>query len=207
MKTTTKKNPEMKPAFSEDDTMEMTFRKEPEVIEPDTHWTEEEPRNTPDELDTSETLVHLYLSATRRTPMLPGQEENRLGSYIEQEKYLTQIEQELAARYDREPSASDVFIALLDNFCRESSLFEALCQQFQVPDEETIAHKATYPKLLQAIDGYIDPQLVNDLSKITGSNNDQTLRAADPVIPDIQLTCGRFLKRPGHNAPYPILST
>ncbi len=52
----------------------------------------------PDEIDTSENLVHLYLSETRRTPMLTGQEEKRLGSYIEQEKYLTQIEHELASQ-------------------------------------------------------------------------------------------------------------
>jgi len=93
----------------------------------------------------------------------------------------------LASRYDHEPSAADIFLTLLDNFCRESGLFEALCQQFQIPESEPVACKATHPKLLRAIDGYIDPQLVNTMAEITGSNTEQTLRALVQLSLDSQL--------------------
>jgi hypothetical protein len=53
---------------------------------------EDESRNVTDEIDTSENLVHLYLSETRRTPMQTGTEEKRLGSYIDQDKYISQID-------------------------------------------------------------------------------------------------------------------
>lgn len=80
MKTSTKKNTQLKSAFTEDESMDMTYHKEPDGIEPESHWAEEESHNTPDEIDTSENLVHLYLSETRRTPMLTGKEERGWGA-------------------------------------------------------------------------------------------------------------------------------
>ncbi len=48
MKTTTKtkKNPEIKPAFTEEESLDMTYHKEPEGIEPEVHWTEDESHNS-----------------------------------------------------------------------------------------------------------------------------------------------------------------
>ena len=188
MKTSTKKSPGVKTAYAEDEPVEMVFRKDSDNREPETRWTEEAAR-LPDEIDTSENLVHLYLSETRRTPMLTGSEEKRLGSIIEQEKYLAHIEQEVANRLDREPSAVDTFLALLDGFCRQSALFEALCRHFEIPDSETIVSRAGNPKLIHNIDGYIDPQLVNAISGIKGVNPEQTSRAIVQLSLDIQLIC------------------
>jgi len=207
VKTTAKKNTETKPPFTEDETMGVSYRKGTEDMETDTHWLEEEPRRSPDELDTSENLVHLYLSETRRTPMLTGLEEKKLGSYIEQEKYLTQIEQELVSKYDREPSAADVLLTLLDSFCRKSSLFEALCRQFQLHSADTIVSKATNPQLLQAIDGYIDPQLINTLSDITGLDTEQSSRALIQLSLDSQLICWSLLGKAGKLTSIPAFTS
>ena len=46
MKTSTKKNSKIKPAFTEEESLDMAYHKEPEGIEPESHWTEEEPHNT-----------------------------------------------------------------------------------------------------------------------------------------------------------------
>ena len=96
-------------------------------------------------------------------------------------------------RIFRKPSASEVMLTILDSFCRESSLFEALCCQFDVPDDEPVARKACFPPLLHAIDGYIEPQLVNTLSEVTGSNSDQTLRALVELSLDSQIICWHLL--------------
>jgi RNA polymerase primary sigma factor len=186
VKTTTKKTANAKPNLTEDESLDVSYRKDTGEIEPEGHWLEEE-QMLPGEIDTSENLVHLYLSETRRTPMLTGPEEKRLGSHIEQEKYLAQLERQLAAQYDREPTATETFLSLLDSFCRESTLFEELCERFSFPRSESIEHKVTFPKLIHSVDGYIDPQLVNALAEVTGSNPEQTLRALTQLSLDIQL--------------------
>ena len=167
----------MKSVFAEEEPAEMTYRKDSENIEAEARWTEEEPHRPPDELDTSENLVHLYLSETRRTPMLTGHEEKRLGSIIEQDKYLTQIEQEMTNKLDHDPSSVDILFALLDGFCRESALFDALCKYFEIPEDEPIVSRASNSRLIHNIDGYIEPQLVNTISGIINENPEQTLRA------------------------------
>jgi RNA polymerase primary sigma factor len=199
LKTTTKNknNSNTKSSFTEEESLDMTYHKEPEGIEPEIHWTEDEPHNQPDEVDTSENLVHLYLSETRRTPMLTGQEEKRLGSYIEQEKYLSQIENELLNKNGKKSSGTEVLLTLLDSFCRSNMLFNALCQEFSLPSSESIFSKATCPNLLHSIDGYIDPQLVNTLSESTGSDTEQTLRALIQLSLDSQLICWHVLGEVG----------
>lgn len=191
MKTTTKKRSRTKAGYAEEEPLEVTYHKEPEEIEPESRWFEEESR-LPGEIDTSENLVHLYLSETRRTPMLTGQEEKRLGSYIEQEKYLTQMEQKLMAKHP-EPSASDVFLSLIDNFCREYSLFDVLCRYLDLPLSDPIEQRANLSGLLHSINGYIDPQLINAVSEASNSNPEQTSRALTQLSLDIQLVCWPFL--------------
>jgi RNA polymerase primary sigma factor len=190
VKTNVKRNSAAKNAFADEEPLDSRYhkvREGQEGVESEPHWTEDESNNRADEIDTSENLVHLYLSETRRTPMLTGNEEKRLGSYIEQDKHLTQIEQELTARLGRKPTELDIFFNLLDSFCRESSLFESLCQHFEIEPSATIYSKATDRKLIHAIDGYIEPQLINTISETNGSNPDQTLRALIQLSLDSQL--------------------
>jgi len=194
MKTTTRKNQSIKAGFSFEEPLEGSFNKEPEEIETETRWNEEDVHNPPDELDSSENLMHLYLSETRRTPMLTGLEEKRLGSFIEQEKYLTQIEQDLKSKFNREPSGTELFLTLLDSFCREASLFEALCRHLDLPVYNTLLEKVTNPTLLHAIDGYIEPQLLNAISELTGASPEQTLRSLTQLSLDLQIIRWSMLK-------------
>ncbi len=187
VKTTTKKNPASKSEFAEDESMDLGYRKEAEGIEPETHWMEDDAHNVNEEIDTAENLVHLYLSETRRTPMLTGVEEKRLGSYIEQDKYLSQVEHELNSKQNRPPTSVEIFMCLLDSFCREGPLFEAIVKLFSLPPTDSVISKATNPEIIHAIDGYIEPQIVNNLSEMTGSNTEQTLRALIQLSLDSQL--------------------
>jgi RNA polymerase primary sigma factor len=202
VKTATKINPAAKSEFPIDETLELGFHPESEDNEAEPTWLRYDSRNPPDEIDTSENLVHLYLSETRRTHMLTGREEKKLGSYIEQEKYLTQIEQEITAKYGRGPSAYEIFISVLDSFCRECSLFKALCQHLKIPDGDALACKATHPTVVQAIDGYIEPQLVNALSEVSKLNPEQTLRALIQLSLDSQLICWPVLSEAGKHSSF-----
>jgi RNA polymerase primary sigma factor len=187
VKTATKKTTNLKLEYPEYETPEVTYKND-DNIETGSHWTEEEPHQA-DELDTSENLVHLYLSETRRTPMLTAQEEKKLGSQIEQEKYLAQIQKELASRNHIEPTSTELLQALLDRFCRELPLFEALCWQFEISPSAPVEDKVLNPKLMKAIEGFIDPELVNAMSEAIDSNPEQTLRALIQLSLDSQLIC------------------
>jgi len=188
MRTTTKRNLKTKSTITDDEPMEVTFHHNASNIRADPHFSEEE-INAPEELDTSENLVHLYLTETRRTPMLTAQEEKTLGKYIEQEKYLSQIERELTSRNHGKPTSSKLLQAILDRFCRESSLFQALCQHFNILPSLLIEEKTTDPKLIEAISSFIDPQLANILSEAMGLSSDQTTRALIQISLDSQLIC------------------
>jgi RNA polymerase primary sigma factor len=188
----TKNKTSTKDAFSEYESSEVSCKSN-DNIEIGPRWTEEQ-LHAPDGLDSSENLVHLYLSETRRTSMLTAQEEKRLGGQIEQEKYLSQIEKDWTSENHREPTPTELLKAILDRFCREALLFEALCRQFGIPVFSPIEYKATNPDLMKAIDGFISPELVDTMSEATGSNPDQTLRALVQLSLDLKLICWPVLE-------------
>jgi RNA polymerase primary sigma factor len=191
VKTTTKKNQNARRLFPEDEAPEMTYHRitnpSPEG-EIESHWPEED-MFAGEEIDTSENLVHLYLSETRRTPMLSVQEEKFLGILIEQEKYLSQLEHELAEKYQRIPAPAEVFQTILESFCRGIEIFRILCDIFNIPPSYTMEQKSTHPDLIHAIDSYIDPQLVNAVSErlSTRVNPEQVTRALIQLSLDTQL--------------------
>jgi len=188
MKTTAGKSSFLKTAITEDDSIDATYHNVSDAFERETPWTEEESYRRPEESDTSENLVYLYLSETRRTPILTGQEEKRLGSYIEQGKYLTQVKQDFLTRYDREPVASEILLIIFNNLCREALLFKSLCRQLDIPISDITSYRAVHPRLIHEIDGYIEPSLINNLTHIYGSKAEQNLRELVQLSLDLQLT-------------------
>jgi RNA polymerase primary sigma factor len=196
VKTTTRKNTQSKTAYSEDESLDVSYRKPSDGADNESHWTEEE-TYTPDELDTSENLVHLYLSETRRTPMLKAAEEKSLGGQIERDKYLSRLENELTTQQGSEPGSMEIFRAIVDSFSRAGAFLGALCRHFQIPSSLPISSRATFPTLMQAIDGFIEPQLVNTISEATGTSPEQTLRALIQLSLDSQLINWEILGEAG----------
>ena len=123
LKVNSKRNSQEKTIITEEEPLETTYHKSPENMEPEaqseTHWTDDEILGISEDLDSTLNLVHLYLSETRRTPMLTGAEEKKLGSYIEQDKYLAQTENQLSSKFQRQPTAAEIMFNLLDSFNRE----------------------------------------------------------------------------------------
>jgi RNA polymerase primary sigma factor len=138
---------------------------EPEVEET---WHESENRNSPSSVADMDNLVYLYLSEMGQTPKLNAQEEKKLGSRIEQGKYLTQLEQEINVKQDRLPLAAEVLIELLDNFSRDGQVFEAVCRYCRLDPSETINAKGAHPSFHQSVDNYLEPQLIANVTEMTG---------------------------------------
>lgn len=195
VKTATKKKARAKSDYHEYEALEVADQNT-DNIDAESRWAEEGPGRSYD-LDTSENLVHLYLSETRRTSMLTAQEEKELGSLIELEKYLLQIERDLTAKSGREPGPVELLKAVLESFCREAFLLKVLCSYLEIPSSFSVEQKTADPKFAKAINGFISPELVNALSEATGFNPDQTLRALVQLSLDSRLICWTALGEAG----------
>jgi RNA polymerase primary sigma factor len=131
-------------------------------------WQSGESHSAPTGVADMDNLVYLYLSEMGQTPKLNGAEEKKLGSRIEQGNYLSQIEHDLAANSENAPLGSDILFELIARFVNAGNVFEEVCHYCHIRNENTIAQKAADPELHMAIDGYLEPQLVNHVTEHTG---------------------------------------
>jgi len=104
-----------------------------------------------------------------QTAKLSAAEEKKLGSWIEQEKYLSQVEQELSQDDDTRPMATEILIALAENFNSNSRLFDAVCQYLHISTKDSIKERAANAELHCAIDGYFEPEFIVRMAEVTGS--------------------------------------
>jgi RNA polymerase primary sigma factor len=122
-------------------------------------------------------LVYIYLSEMGQTPRLNAADEKVLGSLIEQGKYLSQIEQDLNAQYDKFPTATEVLLALIESFIKTGKVFDSVCRYCSLSSLDTIMYKAYHPMIHKIIDGYLDPDLVNYVAETTGLDSPQSDRS------------------------------
>jgi RNA polymerase primary sigma factor len=138
-------------------------------VESEEKWMENESHSSAYNIGDTENLVYLYLSEMGQTPKLNAIEEKRLGSLIEQEKYLSDVEQELTEENNTSHTLSvDILLAVLDRFCENGLLFDAVCRYCQVNMLDSVAKRASHPALHRAIDGYFEPEMIQKLTGETG---------------------------------------
>ena len=118
--------------------------------------------------------IDLYLAECGRTPLLNAKEEKTLGSQIEDGKYLSQIEQEYAAKYGLPLSETDLLLELAKRFHQSGLLFETLYLHLGLRLSDGIAKMVLHPKLRRAIDGHIDQQLSSAMAGASGASEAQT---------------------------------
>jgi len=91
-----------------------------------------------------------------------------LGSRIEQGNYLSQIEKDLAEKNEASPLGRDILVELIGRFANAGNIFESVCQYCNISHDRTIAQKATDPELHVAVNGYLEPQLINYVAENNG---------------------------------------
>jgi len=131
--------------------------------------------------------INLYLAECGQTPLLNAKEEKTLGSAIEDGKYLSQLEQELAAKHGFPPSETDLLFELLQRFSQSGSLFETLCQHLDLQLAEGIAKTVLHPNLRGAIDGHIDQQLSSAIALVIRASEAQTTQGLVQLSLDSRL--------------------
>jgi len=121
--------------------------------------------------------LETYITQLGRTRVLNAGQEQLLGRYIEQSKYLSRLRQKLRGDGGRWPTAGEVLLAMAEHLAASGRLFEALCRELGVPSWDSIGQALLYPGLRGAIDGYIDARLVQALSSELGRSPERTTSA------------------------------
>jgi RNA polymerase primary sigma factor len=120
--------------------------------------------------------MDLYLLECRRTRLLTADEEKRLGSSIEDGRYLSGIDQGLAGTNGHPRSETDVLLELIKRLCRSASLLRMASKHFKLPVNGALLKNVLDPELRSAIDGQIDQNLSSAISRATGASEAQTVQ-------------------------------
>jgi RNA polymerase sigma factor (sigma-70 family) len=127
------------------------------------NWQDNMSRSSPNGVADMDNLVYLYLSEMGQTPKLTAADEKILGSQIEQGKYLNNLEGEIRNNLDRQPKAAEIMSSVINHFSKSAKLFESICVYCGIETTGTIFQRASHPSLHRAIDGYLEPGLVEYL--------------------------------------------
>lgn len=108
--------------------------------------------------------VRMYLHEIGKVALLTAEDERVLASKIEEAKYLEKIRQIYFQQYQEYPSAADIVIYLLRHLLSAQPVLNALADQLGIAVHESFPQSLADPKIREAIDGVIDPSLVENIS-------------------------------------------
>jgi RNA polymerase sigma factor (sigma-70 family) len=115
--------------------------------------------------------IYLYLTQAGRIHLLTAEQEKVLGSQIEAGKCITELEQEWTAEFGVRAGASDLLVMLAERLSNNERYFDALCNYLQIPRDWSIARKVSRDGLHRAIDGFLEPTLIDAIAQATGSDS------------------------------------
>jgi len=112
--------------------------------------------------------VRIYLHEIGRVPLLTAADEQILSRKIAEAKRITEIKQGLQQRYGREPSASEVTLAMLQEVSEVSAVIPLILEELDLTLTASFKEALCHPKLRANIDSEINQQLIQTISQHTG---------------------------------------
>ena len=112
--------------------------------------------------------VRIYLHEIGRVPLLTAEDEQFLSRNIAKAKRITEIKHGLQQRYGREPSASEVTLAMLQEVSGVSAVIPLILEELDLTPAASFKEALCHPKLRANIDGEISQRLIEFISQQTG---------------------------------------
>ncbi|MFC1944774.1 RNA polymerase sigma factor RpoD [Chloroflexota bacterium] len=112
--------------------------------------------------------VRMYLREMGQLSLLNAAEERLLARHMDEAKQLRGIVREYTASYSKEPKPVDIAIGMLEGFCQDAPIIDALMDELDL-EEGTVFRRLSDPKLNEAIDGEINQQLLQALAEKTNA--------------------------------------
>jgi RNA polymerase primary sigma factor len=194
-----------------------------EPIEPDTLWHEarhleiEKPDSTLeleleapiehlDEQEVADDPVRMYLHEIGRVPLLTADEEKDLARKMEEGKRIREIKQGYLQKHEREPSATEIVLAILQELFQSASVIRTIQQHLKLKPPASFVEGISTAKLRASMDSEISPQLVLAISQKTKKSIPET-EALIPVLSlNINLLPKEILDAIGDKTPSEIES-
>ncbi|MFC1944481.1 sigma-70 factor domain-containing protein [Chloroflexota bacterium] len=112
--------------------------------------------------------VRMYLREMGQVSLLNAAEEKLLARHMDEAKQLRGIAREYTASHSEEPKPVDIAIAMLEGFCQDAPIIDALMKELDL-EEGPVVQRLSDPKLNEAIDGEINQQLLQALAERTNT--------------------------------------
>jgi RNA polymerase primary sigma factor len=116
------------------------------------------------EQDITDDPVRIYLHEIGRVHLLTADDEKTLARQMEEGKYISNIKQEYAQKNGRQPSGTDIIVAILLNLGQSAPLISLLRSQLGLLDTGSFTGSIYDDKLQEAINSAIDPQIVHNIA-------------------------------------------
>jgi len=104
--------------------------------------------------------VRMYLHEIGRVSLLTANEEKDLARKMEEGRRIKQIKQGYLEKHEREPSATEIIIAILQELAQASSIIHLLQEHLELPADASFIENISNAKLRVSIDVEISPKLI-----------------------------------------------
>jgi RNA polymerase primary sigma factor len=148
------------------DVRHLDFEKEEEDQDVDTETTLEQP----EEQEVVDDPVRMYLHEIGRVHLLTADEEKYLARQMEEGRRIKEIRQSYLQKNNRDPSATEIIIAILEELSRATPTIHLIQEQLKIKPTPGFLETISNPTLRESIDGEIKPQLILAIAHQTGKS-------------------------------------
>jgi RNA polymerase primary sigma factor len=138
-----------------------------------------------DEQEVADDPVRLYLHEIGKVQLLTAKDERALAEKIEAAKRIKEIKQEHSGKYGKSPSVVEIALTMIKEVGRDANVISVLREQLKLPRTDKFKDNISDPVLKDSIEGVIDQQLVQAVSRKIGEFMPET----EQHIINLSLNC------------------
>src|SRR4030042_6503724 len=124
--------------------------------------------------DITDAPVRIYLHEIGRVHLLTAGDEKNLAKRMEESKYINTIRHEYTHKNGRQPSATEIMLAILQDMGQASDLVRLLQENLGLHKAKGFSKTCYDEKLQETIDNSIDPEVVSDFAVRLGQTIPET---------------------------------